>query len=88
MLYGVNVMNIRFFCRTSSRFPLNFLGLLLLLVFMQACHYGVNNDPKRAENDPSPINTTFNIEQREIVLINGHAEQSAMSDPKSKIISQ
>lgn len=59
-----------------------------MLLLMQSCHYGVNNEAKSSEHCVSPMNASFSIEQRKIVLINGHAEQSAMSDPKSKIISQ
>lgn len=59
-----------------------------MLLLMQSCHYGVNNEAKSSEHDVSPMNASFSIEQRKIVLINGLAEQSAMSDPDSKIISQ
>jgi heat shock protein HslJ len=59
-----------------------------MLLLMQSCHYGVNNEAKSSEHDVSPMNASFSIEQRKIVLINGHAEQITMSDPDSKIISQ
>lgn len=71
-----------------GHFRLNYLMLLLMLIVAPACHYGPNQREKTAENVASPINTRFNINQREIELVEGYAQESAAPHSASKITTQ
>lgn len=60
---------------------LKYLAVLLVLMLTQACH-------SVGEQAFDPINTRFNINQSDIQLINGYAEQMTSSDTSSKITTQ
>ena len=82
-------MNISVFLElTIKRLRLKYGGLALMLVFMQACQYGLHQELNVTQDKLSPLNTRFNINQQDIALFNGYAEESAAPDSNTKLITQ
>ncbi|WP_339721839.1 META domain-containing protein [uncultured Paraglaciecola sp.] len=73
---------------TNTTLWLKYLAFLIMLVLTQACQYIGDQALNISKHDTDPINTRFNINQSDIQLINGYAEQIAAPDSSSKITTQ
>ena len=85
----MKLMSINVFLGLSfNRLRLKYFAVSLMLVMVQACGDNKNHELGIKQNKLSPSNIRFSINQQDIELLNGYAQQSAAPDSSNKIITQ